>query len=169
MSDHIPDITEKVQPMTLDGLIEIFKAREEKLRYPHKGQEEWAMSSVWKEAADFIHDNREALEAGMRGGLRFKRDDDGHYYEVNLNDEPIWCDPDSGRSVVYYYDRAAVMNCVRERGMTAEFVDDVEPFDGIHKPQTPETGVNAYFGTWPGDETEEELLALLDDDEEVPE
>ncbi len=135
MSDHIPDITEKVQPMTLDGLIEIFKAREEKLRYPHKGQEEWAMSSVWKEAADFIHDNREALEAGIK------------------------------RSAIL--ELAESLLKMAEPEGTIETITEV-PND-YYKPQTPATGVNAYFGTWPGDETEEELLALLDDDEEVPE
>ena len=31
------------------------------------------------------------------------------------------------------------------------------------KPQTPSTGVNAFFGRWPGDESEEELLAALDE------
>ena len=35
--------------------------------------------------------------------------------------------------------------------------------DPYMKPQTATTGVNAYFGTWPGDETEEELLALLEE------
>lgn len=30
------------------------------------------------------------------------------------------------------------------------------------RPQTPTTGVNAFFGRWPGDETEEELLDQLD-------
>lgn len=29
------------------------------------------------------------------------------------------------------------------------------------KPQTSTSGVNAFFGTWPGPESEEELLALL--------
>lgn len=34
---------------------------------------------------------------------------------------------------------------------------------GFARPQTPSTGVNAFFGRWPGDETEEELLAALDE------
>lgn len=33
----------------------------------------------------------------------------------------------------------------------------------IRKKQTKKNGVNAYFGIWPGDESEEELLALLED------
>lgn len=34
---------------------------------------------------------------------------------------------------------------------------------GLQRRQTPSTGVNAFFGTWPGDESEEELLAALDE------
>lgn len=35
--------------------------------------------------------------------------------------------------------------------------------DKYHRPQTSTTGVNAYFGTWPGDETEEELIEMMND------
>jgi hypothetical protein len=31
----------------------------------------------------------------------------------------------------------------------------------LHKPQGPRTGVNAVFGKWPGDETDEEIERLL--------
>ena len=44
---------------------------------------------------------------------------------------------------------------------TIETITEV-PND-YYKPQTATTGVNAYFATWPGDETEEELLALLEE------
>ncbi len=37
----------------------------------------------------------------------------------------------------------------------------IEP-SKYRKKQTSTTGVNAFFGTWPGDETEEELLAALE-------
>ena len=39
--------------------------------------------------------------------------------------------------------------------------------DRYHKPQTADTGVNAYYGKWPGDETEQELLDLMSDDREI--
>lgn len=39
---------------------------------------------------------------------------------------------------------------------------DLEP-RSLRKPQGPRTGVNAIFGQWPGDETEEEILAALED------
>lgn len=33
----------------------------------------------------------------------------------------------------------------------------------LRRPQTPSTGVNAFFGRWPGEESEEEILAALDE------
>ncbi len=33
----------------------------------------------------------------------------------------------------------------------------------VRHPQVPSTGVNAFFGRWPGEETDEELLRELDD------
>jgi len=33
----------------------------------------------------------------------------------------------------------------------------------LDQPQTPTTGVNAIIGKWPGDESEEEILALLEE------
>jgi len=50
---------------------------------------------------------------------------------------------------------------IAEPEVTIETLTEV-PND-YYKPQTTNTGVNAYFGTWPGDETEEELLALLEE------
>lgn len=35
-----------------------------------------------------------------------------------------------------------------------------------HRPQTSKTGVNAYHGTWPGDETEDELMQSMRDYED---
>ena len=32
----------------------------------------------------------------------------------------------------------------------------------LRRPQTATTGINAFFGSWPGDETDEELLAALE-------
>jgi hypothetical protein len=37
------------------------------------------------------------------------------------------------------------------------------PARGLHKPQGPRSGVAAIFGQWPGDDTDEEVEALLDD------
>lgn len=33
----------------------------------------------------------------------------------------------------------------------------------LDQPQGPDTGINAIIGKWPGDESEEELLALLEE------
>ena len=33
----------------------------------------------------------------------------------------------------------------------------------LHQPQGPDSGINAIMGKWPGDETEEEILALLEE------
>jgi hypothetical protein len=33
----------------------------------------------------------------------------------------------------------------------------------LHQPQGPNSGLNAVMGKWPGDETEEEILALLEE------
>ena len=33
----------------------------------------------------------------------------------------------------------------------------------LDQPQTPTTGINAIIGKWPGDESEEEILALLEE------
>ena len=33
----------------------------------------------------------------------------------------------------------------------------------FRRPQTATTGINAIFGRWPGDETEEEILAALEE------
>jgi len=32
----------------------------------------------------------------------------------------------------------------------------------LHQPQGPDSGLNAVMGKWPGDETDEEILALLE-------
>lgn len=32
----------------------------------------------------------------------------------------------------------------------------------LHQPQDPDSGLNAVMGKWPGDETDEEILALLE-------
>ncbi|MFL6263377.1 MAG: hypothetical protein ACJ76Y_27085 [Thermoanaerobaculia bacterium] len=32
----------------------------------------------------------------------------------------------------------------------------------LHQPQGPDSGLNAIMGKWPGDETDEEILALLE-------
>lgn len=44
--------------------------------------------------------------------------------------------------------------------MPAPIVRQSDP-RAFERPQTPERGVGAFFGTWPGDETDEELLAML--------
>lgn len=33
----------------------------------------------------------------------------------------------------------------------------------LHQPQGPDSGLNAIMGKWPGDETDEEILALLEE------
>ncbi len=33
----------------------------------------------------------------------------------------------------------------------------------LHVPQGPDSGINLLIGKWPGDETEEEILALLEE------
>jgi hypothetical protein len=33
----------------------------------------------------------------------------------------------------------------------------------LHVPQGPDSGINAIIGKWPGDESEEEILALLEE------
>ncbi|MEA2601035.1 MAG: hypothetical protein QOF89_2027 [Acidobacteriota bacterium] len=33
----------------------------------------------------------------------------------------------------------------------------------LHVPQGPDSGINALIGKWPGDESEEEILALLEE------
>jgi hypothetical protein len=33
----------------------------------------------------------------------------------------------------------------------------------LHRPQGPDSGLNAVMGKWPGDETDEEVLALLEE------
>lgn len=33
----------------------------------------------------------------------------------------------------------------------------------LHVPQGPKSGINAIIGKWPGDESEEEILALLEE------
>ena len=33
----------------------------------------------------------------------------------------------------------------------------------LHQPQEPDSGMNAIFGKWPGDESDEEILALLEE------
>lgn len=33
----------------------------------------------------------------------------------------------------------------------------------LHQPQGPNSGINAIMGKWPGDESEEEILALLEE------
>lgn len=34
--------------------------------------------------------------------------------------------------------------------------------ESLHQPQGPDTGINAIIGKWPGDESEEEILTLLE-------
>ncbi len=33
----------------------------------------------------------------------------------------------------------------------------------LHQPQGPDSGLNAVMGKWPGDESDEEILALLEE------
>jgi hypothetical protein len=33
----------------------------------------------------------------------------------------------------------------------------------LHQPQGPDSGINLLIGKWPGDESEEEILALLEE------
>jgi hypothetical protein len=33
----------------------------------------------------------------------------------------------------------------------------------LHQPQGPDSGINAIIGRWPGDESDEEIIALLDE------
>jgi hypothetical protein len=33
----------------------------------------------------------------------------------------------------------------------------------LHQPQGPDSGINAIIGKWPGDESEEEILAFLEE------
>jgi hypothetical protein len=33
----------------------------------------------------------------------------------------------------------------------------------LHRPQGPDSGVNAIIGRWPGDESDEEIIALLEE------
>jgi hypothetical protein len=33
----------------------------------------------------------------------------------------------------------------------------------LYKPQGPDSGINAIIGKWPGDESDEEILALLEE------
>lgn len=35
--------------------------------------------------------------------------------------------------------------------------------EALHQPQGPDSGLNAIMGKWPGDESEEEILALLEE------
>ncbi len=35
--------------------------------------------------------------------------------------------------------------------------------EALYQPQGPTTGINAIMGKWPGDESEEEILALLEE------
>jgi hypothetical protein len=35
--------------------------------------------------------------------------------------------------------------------------------EALHQPQGPDSGINAIMGKWPGDETDEEILALLEE------
>ena len=35
--------------------------------------------------------------------------------------------------------------------------------DALRQPQGPETGINAIIGKWPGDESEEEIIALIEE------
>jgi hypothetical protein len=35
--------------------------------------------------------------------------------------------------------------------------------DALHQPQGPDSGINAIIGKWPGDESDEEILALLEE------
>jgi hypothetical protein len=41
----------------------------------------------------------------------------------------------------------------------------VEELDiaALHQPQGPDSGMNAIIGRWPGDESDEEILALLEE------
>ena len=59
----------------------------------------------------------------------------------------------------------------RTSGTGAEFPPDLRvcqvPFKemdrpSLDQPQTPTTGINAIIGRWPGDESEEEILAALE-------
>lgn len=36
-------------------------------------------------------------------------------------------------------------------------------YAALHKPQGPNSGINAVIGKWPGDETDEEINALLEE------
>lgn len=35
--------------------------------------------------------------------------------------------------------------------------------EALHQPQGPDSGLNAVMGKWPGDESDEEILALLEE------
>lgn len=35
--------------------------------------------------------------------------------------------------------------------------------EALHQPQGPDSGLNAIMGKWPGDESDEEILALLEE------
>jgi hypothetical protein len=35
--------------------------------------------------------------------------------------------------------------------------------EALHRPQGPDSGLNAVMGKWPGDESDEEILALLEE------
>jgi hypothetical protein len=36
-------------------------------------------------------------------------------------------------------------------------------YSTLHKPQGPDSGINAVIGKWPGDETDEQIQALLEE------
>jgi len=52
-----------------------------------------------------------------------------------------------------------------ETGETRPSRSGLKKFDraSLHKPQGPDSGINAVIGKWPGDETDEEINALLEE------
>jgi hypothetical protein len=46
--------------------------------------------------------------------------------------------------------------------LSRPIVGDFDPAI-LHQPQGPDSGINAIIGKWPGDESDEEILALLEE------
>lgn len=50
----------------------------------------------------------------------------------------------------------------KDRGAEKILVRKLDPRT-LHQPQGPDSGINAIIGRWPGDESDEEIIALLDE------
>jgi len=69
----------------------------------------------------FIKKNRDALTAGLQKPLRFK-EKNGTWAEVFPDGEYVYDDGD-GNSALNYYDKQAVINDCKRRGLPCEFIE----------------------------------------------